>query len=70
MSITAGHATLKEARKDLTASWHTVTTAWRDENRERFESEFLDPLMTRLRAAESAMAHMGMVLSRARRDCE
>ena len=70
MSVGAGHATVKRAAKDLLARWRTTQSTWRDENSRKFEENYIEPFMSKLRTAEAALGHMDMVLGQIRRDCE
>jgi len=69
MSVNAGHGRLRRASKDFFIRWNATKTVWRDENCERFEQNFIGPLMSRLRAAEMTMGHMEAVLNKVRNDC-
>lgn len=70
MSVMSGRAKLKEAAKELFARWNQTRSIWRDEVAQQFEEDVLDPLVTHLRGAESAMDHMETVMNQLRRDCE
>jgi hypothetical protein len=69
MSVNAAIGKLKTATKDLRAQWNEVRGAWHDENAQRFEDDFLAPLLARLRVTELALAHLASVLQQARQDC-
>jgi hypothetical protein len=70
MSVSAGHGKLKEARRLLAARWAETRVLWHDEVRDQFETQYIAPLMSQLRAAEEAFELMGSVLGKVRRDCE
>jgi len=69
MSVNAGHGKLRRASKGFVTRWQATKALWRDENRERFEENYITPLLLRLRAVEMAMGHMETVLNKVRRDC-
>ena len=69
MSVNAGHARLREASKDLLVHWNDIRAVWRDENSQRFEEAWVEPLLSSIRTARIAMEHMETVLQRIRRDC-
>lgn len=69
MSVGSGHAKLKRAARDLLVRWRSVQAMWRDENSRKFEENYIDPFMAKLRITESAMGHMTMMLDQIRRDC-
>ena len=70
MSVYAGQMKLKRASKDLLARWRETKTTWRDDVSRRFEEHHIVPLMTKLRTAEAALAHMVVILDKIHRDCE
>lgn len=69
MSVSAGHAKLKRAGKDLLASWHAAEALWRDENSRRFQEDYVGPFLAKLRMTQEAMGHLELVLNQIRQDC-
>lgn len=70
MSVTAGIGKLRDSTKALRQQWIEVQTSWRDENARQFYENNLEPLLTRIRSMELAMAQMATTIQQARRDCE
>ena len=69
MSASGGLGKLKQAAKDLKIEWEQARAVWNDENSRKFEQNFVLPFLTRVRNAETAMAHLDAVLQEVRRDC-
>ncbi len=70
MSAESSAGKLKQVERDLLRLWNETRLFWRDENSRRFEKEVIEPLLTKLRATQSAMGRIAVVLRNARRDCE
>jgi hypothetical protein len=70
MSTSAGLGKLKAAAKDLSTHWGEAHAVWHDENSQRFEEDFIAPLLARVRKVEMTLAHMAAVLQELRHDCE
>jgi hypothetical protein len=50
--------------------WEDTKEHWHDENRRRFEENFIDPLEPQIAAALDAIAALAEILNRAERECE
>lgn len=70
MSVSAAHAKLKKASKDLVSRWTQTRLAWQDEVSAQYEERHLAPVLSRLRTAEQAMARMDALLAQLHKDCE
>ena len=70
MSVTASLGKLKNAAKDLHLQWSEVQAFWYDENARHLQTNYLEPLLARVRMVELAMGQIAAVLQKARHDCE
>jgi hypothetical protein len=70
MGVHEGQGQLSRATKDLIRHWTELKSVWTDANAARFEESVLIPIETEVKNAGAAMAHMAMLLSSARRDCQ
>ncbi len=70
MGVHEGQGQLSRATKDLLRHWAELKTVWTDANAKRFEETVLVPLEAEVRNASAAMAHMAMLLSTAKKDCQ
>lgn len=68
--LTDGVTKLHEALNSLQVAWGEVQTGWDDANSRRFEEEYLEPIIPKLKLALDATSRLGDVLARAYRDCE
>ncbi len=70
MSVESSAGKLKQVEKDLSRLWSETRLFWRDENSRRFEREVIEPLLVKLRATQTAMGRIAVVLRSVRRDCQ
>lgn len=70
MSMNSAHNRLKRAEKDFRIQWEQARQAWQDDVARKYAEDFLEPLLTRVRAAHDAMIHLESVLIKLRHDCE
>ena len=70
MGVHEGQGQLSRATKDLIRHWAELKGVWQDANAKRFEETVLTPIEVEVRNASASMAHMAMLLSTARRDCQ
>lgn len=69
-NLTTGAAQLQEALESLEEVWKTSEAGWNDANRQNLESEYLEPLLLKLRATLDGIGVLSQVMSAARRECE
>lgn len=70
MGVHEGQGQLNRATKDLVRHWAELKGVWSDANARRFEETVLVPVEAEVKNASATMAHMAMLLSTARRDCQ
>lgn len=70
MGVHEGQGQLSRATKDLIRHWLELKGVWTDANARKFEETVLVPIESEVKSATAAMAHMAMLLSSARRDCQ
>jgi len=70
VSVESSAGKLKQVEKDLSRLWSETRLFWRDENSRRFEREVIEPLLVKLRATQTAMGRIAVVLRSVRRDCQ
>lgn len=70
MSMNSAHNRLKRAEKDFRIRWDQTQQTWQDDVARKYEKDFLEPLLARVRAAHDAMIHLESVLTVLRHDCE
>ena len=70
MGVHEGQGQLSRATKDLIRRWTELKGVWQDANAKRFEESVLTPIESEVRNASASMAHLAMLLSSARRDCQ
>lgn len=70
MSLSTGRTRLAGSLKQLMLRWEKAKEQWDDPVSAEFEKTVLASLEPKVRAAVSAMEHMGELLGRVRRDCE
>jgi hypothetical protein len=68
--LTSGSAKIAAAYKKMRLNWEATKEHWHDENRVRFEENYLDPLEPQISAALDAIAALADVLGRAERECD
>jgi hypothetical protein len=68
--LTSGSAKIAAAYKKMRQNWEATKEHWHDENRTRFEENYLDPLEPQIMAALDAISALADVLGRAERECE
>ena len=68
--LTSGAAKISTAYKTMRVHWEDTKEHWHDENRRRFEENFIDPLEPQIAAALDAIAALAEILNRAQRECE
>jgi hypothetical protein len=68
--LTSGAAKISTAYKTMRVHWEDTKEHWHDENRRRFEENFIDPLEPQIAAALDAIAALAEILNRAERECE
>ena len=70
MSATgANSAVLSGALKDLNTHWEMTESGWRDAAREKFDTEYLEPLRLAVRTASNSMIQIEQLLNQVRREC-
>jgi len=69
VSVAASHAQIARAAKDLLAAWTGAREAWRDENTDRFERQYIELLRAELRTAVLALESLNTILERVHHDC-
>lgn len=69
MSATESRAKLVQAAKKLMADWQQAKEAWRDENCQQFDKNYMLPLESSIRAATLAMERMETLIDGAQQDC-
>jgi hypothetical protein len=68
--LTSGSGKITAAYTALRAHWEDAKEHWHDDNRRRFEENYLDPLEPQVAAALDAIARLAEVLQHAERECE
>jgi hypothetical protein len=68
--LTSGAAKIATAYKTMRVHWEDTKEHWHDDNRRRFEENFIDPLEPHVAAALEAIGRLADVLSQAERECE
>ena len=68
--FTSSAAKISSAYKKMRLNWDSTKDQWRDENRNHFEKNYLDPLEPQIASALDAIAALADVMSRAERDCQ
>jgi len=68
--LTTGSAKIASAFASLRVRWEDTKEHWHDDNRRRFEENYLEPLEPQVVAALEAIGRLAEVLSRAERECE
>ena len=68
--LTSGAAKIATAYKTLRVHWEDTKEHWHDDNRRRFEENFIDPLEPQIASALDAIAALAEILNRAERECE
>jgi hypothetical protein len=68
--LTSGAAKIATAYKTMRVHWEDTKEHWHDDNRRRFEENFIDPLEPQIAAALDAIAALSEILNRAQRECE
>ncbi len=70
MSASAASGKLRAAERDLHLRWQEVREAWQDANARQFETNYVEPLLARAHAVETALSRLVTVLQQVRHDCE
>ena len=70
MSRSSGVGILSDAVKGLHRSWERCRSSWTDQNADRFEKEFIDPIESAARQSRDAMERLQSICEEARRACE
>ncbi len=70
MSRSSGVGILSDAVKSLHQSWQRCRSSWSDQNADRFEAEFIDPVENAARQSRDAMERLQSICEEARRACE
>jgi hypothetical protein len=68
--LTSGAAKIATAYKTLRVHWEDTKEHWHDDNRRRFEENFIDPLEPQIASALDAISALAEILNRAQRECE
>jgi hypothetical protein len=68
--LTSGAAKIATAYKTLRLHWESTKEHWHDDNRRRFEEDYLDPLEPQVAAALEAIGNLSEVMRRAEQECE
>ena len=68
--LTSGAAKISTAYKTMRVQWEDTKEHWHDENRRRFEENFIDPLEPQIAAALDAIGALAEILNRAQRECD
>jgi hypothetical protein len=68
--LTSGAAKIASAFTTLRAHWEDTKEHWHDDNRRRFEENYIDPLEPQVAAALDAIGRLTEVLEHAERECE
>jgi hypothetical protein len=68
--LTSGAAKIATAYKTMRVHWEDTKEHWHDDNRRRFEENFIDPLEPQIASALDAIAALSEILNRAQRECE
>ncbi len=68
--LTSGAAKIATAYKTMRVHWEDTKEHWHDDNRRRFEENFIDPLEPQIASALDAIAALAEILNRAQRECE
>lgn len=69
MSLSAGHAKLRDALKQLRLAMLRAQSDWDDRVRREFEEEHIRPLDTHVLSAMNALGRLSDAVSKARREC-
>lgn len=69
MASSSGSNKLHYAMKSLLEHWEETGTQWRDQVRQEFEEEHVEPLESQVTNTMRAMSKLADVLSKVRRDC-
>jgi len=69
MSLASTRNKVQSAYKELRIRWDKAKAQWDDPRSRAFETDFIEPLEPRVRAATAAMDEMNELLSRAVREC-
>jgi hypothetical protein len=62
-------AKLMQAAKKLMADWQQAKEAWRDDNCQQFDKQYMSPLESSIRTAALAMERVETLLESAQQDC-
>jgi hypothetical protein len=62
-------AVLEKALQDLQQAFRSTGEAWRDQTRDDFARQHLDPLTGRVRETSRALAQLNHLIAEARRAC-
>jgi hypothetical protein len=68
--LTSGAAKIATAYKTLRVHWEDTKEHWHDDNRRRFEENFIDPLEPQIASALDAISALAEILNHAQRECE
>ncbi len=66
--LQTGASRLTRAAKDLREQWNATCEHWRDQNREDFDTTFIQPLTPQVSLLLAAISSLQEVLARAERD--
>lgn len=69
MSASSAQATMVDALKKLRERFDAVKPVWDDEQRHRFERDFLDPLEGAVVSAVKAVEQVQELMARVKREC-
>lgn len=70
MSLAVPQSRLSDAYDLLLVQWSHAKETWRDDARQHFEDDFLEPIAPAVKQALSAMSSMGEHISTARHMCQ
>ena len=64
-----GGGKLRDAMKSLQAAWLQVDAQWRDNVRDEFEKNYLEPLNAQTLSTIEAVGRLAEILARAQHEC-